>query len=613
MILPQSVMRLAASMLAWFVASSAAGQGDAGLSVLSLDSMEAFQSPGTNWSLASVVESDRTERWSLVPGAGTGVLVSLPDDHARTNLFTRWMHSDMELELEFMMPKGSNSGIYFQGRYEIQLLDSWEKSNPGFGDAGGIYQRWDEARGQGFEGHAPRVNASRAPGLWQSLRVVFRAPRFDAAGHKVQHARFELVVLNDAVLHQNVSVTGPTCAAAFADEAAQGPLMIQGDHGPVALRNIRYKRYGSEMITDSDVRYRLFVGDYTEVPLMELPTLEGRLDNLGAHRVEETQPLLVEYRGLINLPAGGWHRFSVALDWITGDPHFRDRRIGGAVLTVDDSEVLRHETNAAAVESKARLSAGTHPFAFVVHKSVAWRPPGVTLLVEGPDTPAHVLMQPSQRRQPVAPIRVSAESEPVILRGFVTHGGAKRTHAVSVGDPSGVHYSLDLASGTLLYVWRGPFLDVSAMWHNRGHDQLAKPQGSVLTLSGRSPLVWPGTEDSLQTRGYGLDADRRPVLVYELGDLTIEDRLAPARNSPYLWRTLSFTADGAPPEGLWVRAVSGASVRIIQEGVYDVDDRSFYIELLGDADVRSVGGEETLMLPIRFEGGAASVTYAIVW
>jgi hypothetical protein len=71
------------------------------------------------------------------------------------------------LKLDYMMAKGSNSGIYLQGRYEVQLLDSWGVRNPRPGDNGGIYERWDEARGkgnEGFQGHAPRHNASRAPG-----------------------------------------------------------------------------------------------------------------------------------------------------------------------------------------------------------------------------------------------------------------------------------------------------------------------------------------------------------------------------------------------------------------------------------------------------------------
>jgi hypothetical protein len=72
------------------------------------------------------------------------------------------------------------------------------------------------------------------------LEVVFRAPRFDQQGSKIGNARFVKVVLNGQIIHEDVEVTGPTRAATFENdpEAKKGPLMLQGDHGPVAYRNI---------------------------------------------------------------------------------------------------------------------------------------------------------------------------------------------------------------------------------------------------------------------------------------------------------------------------------------------------------------------------------------
>jgi hypothetical protein len=129
--------------------------------------------------------------------------------------------------------------VYLQGRYEVQIFDSWGVEKPGFGDCGGIYQRGRD--GERFEGHSPRENASRPPGEWQTFDIIFQAPRFDAAGGKTANARFVRVVHNGVVIHENVEVTGPTRAATFEDEKALGPLMLQGDHGPVAYRNIVVK------------------------------------------------------------------------------------------------------------------------------------------------------------------------------------------------------------------------------------------------------------------------------------------------------------------------------------------------------------------------------------
>jgi hypothetical protein len=150
-------------------------------------------------------------------------------------------HGDVEAQVEFCVPKNSNSGIYFMGRYEIQVLDSWGVEKPKSGDCGGIYERWKD--NQGYEGHPPRVNASKPPGEWQTFEVIFRAPRFDASGKKIQNARFIKVVHNGQVVHENVEVTGPTRAATYENvpEKSLGPIMLQGDHGPVAYRNITLK------------------------------------------------------------------------------------------------------------------------------------------------------------------------------------------------------------------------------------------------------------------------------------------------------------------------------------------------------------------------------------
>jgi len=85
------------------------------------------------------------------------------------------------------------------------------------------------------------VNASKAPGQWQSFHVWFRAPRFDAGGKKIENARFIKVIHNGVVVHENYEVGGRTRAHMEKPEAATGPLMIQGDHGPVAFRTIRIR------------------------------------------------------------------------------------------------------------------------------------------------------------------------------------------------------------------------------------------------------------------------------------------------------------------------------------------------------------------------------------
>jgi hypothetical protein len=157
-----------------------------------------------------------------------------------SDLVTDQKFGDIELYLEFMVAKGSNSGVYLHSLYEVQIFDSYGSTEPmTSSDAGGIYHQWIENHGVG--GSAPSRNASRPPGEWQSYHIWFRAPRFDASGKKTENARFLRVVFNGFSVQNNVEVEGPTRAHIDIPEAAENSLMLQGDHGPVAFRNIYWR------------------------------------------------------------------------------------------------------------------------------------------------------------------------------------------------------------------------------------------------------------------------------------------------------------------------------------------------------------------------------------
>ena len=224
----------------WATTTVAAGQVDeAKETCLVTDDLSTWQADTGQWTIVGKATTDPADPSRLSTEPGSDVLFNGPTGKT-SNLFSKLQHGDTEAHIEFMVPRGSNSGVYFQGRYEVQILDSWGVDNPKYGDCGGIYQRWKD--GQGFEGQAPRVNASRPPGKWQTFDVVFRAPRFDSDGKKIANAKFVKVIHNGIVVHENVDVTGPTRGAAFSDEKPSGPLMLQGDHGPVAYRNIRLRQ-----------------------------------------------------------------------------------------------------------------------------------------------------------------------------------------------------------------------------------------------------------------------------------------------------------------------------------------------------------------------------------
>ena len=199
--------------------------------------MAGWRAPAGEWAMVGEVSKDPADEKALAVKPGAGVIYNGPKGRS-ANILTGAEFGDLAAHVEFILPAKSNSGIYFMGRYEIQVYDSYgvEKDKyPGI-ECGGIYPRWV---GREIEGHSPRANVSRPPGEWQAFDVIFQAPRFDAAGAKTANAKFVKVVHNGRVIHENVEVAGPTRAARSNDEKPTGPLLLQGDHGPVAYRNVR--------------------------------------------------------------------------------------------------------------------------------------------------------------------------------------------------------------------------------------------------------------------------------------------------------------------------------------------------------------------------------------
>jgi 3-keto-disaccharide hydrolase len=171
-------------------------------------------------------------------GSGAPVKWKLVDEAVEVvpgtgDIQTKRPFSDFQLHVEFSVPlmldaqgqARGNSGVYLQGLYEIQVLDSYGLQ-PGKGDCGAIY-------GQA----PPMVNACRPPEQWQSYDILFHAPRFDAAGTLIEKPRVS-VIQNGIWIQDNVSIDGRTTASLDAEPHQSGPILLQ-DHGNrVRYRNI---------------------------------------------------------------------------------------------------------------------------------------------------------------------------------------------------------------------------------------------------------------------------------------------------------------------------------------------------------------------------------------
>jgi hypothetical protein len=174
---------------------------------------------------ASMNEKNQGQLDVAEASSGKGELVNAKGQGVDIYSEEKW--GDCTIEVELMVPKGSNSGVYVMGEYEVQVYDSYGKKKVNAGDLGGLYGA-----------AAPKVNAAKKPGEWQKFVIDFQAPRFEN-GKKTSNAKFLKIVLNGEVIHENVEMKGPTPSGVTGREAPTGPIMFQGDHGPVAYRNIR--------------------------------------------------------------------------------------------------------------------------------------------------------------------------------------------------------------------------------------------------------------------------------------------------------------------------------------------------------------------------------------
>ncbi len=155
-------------------------------------------------------------------------------------LVTKEKFGDCQLHVEWMIPKGSegkgqsrgNSGIELMGRYEIQVIESYENLTYADGQAASIYGQWP-----------PLVNVSRPEGEWNVYDIFFEAPRFE--GDKLAKPAYVTVVHNGVLMHHRKEILGRAVhrrVATYAPHGPEEPLSLQ-DHGrPVRFRNIWIRR-----------------------------------------------------------------------------------------------------------------------------------------------------------------------------------------------------------------------------------------------------------------------------------------------------------------------------------------------------------------------------------
>mgnify|MGYP003649226917 CR=1 FL=1 len=592
-------------------------------SELQLNDLSMFKLETDNWNIVGDVYVDRAQDKMLKSFPGKGVLANIPTEQTKNgHIFTDFEHGDIEIELDVMMPVNSNSGLYFQGRYEVQLLDSWGEREPTSADIGGIYQRWDDNREgdqKGYEGHPPKINASKSPGLWQHFKIIFHAPKFDTTGNKTENAVFQEVWLNGELIQENIEVTGPTRSSAFDDEKARGPFMIQGDHGPVAIRNLKYKLYEDNKVSLLDIHMTEYESNSDSITSFDTLTVvrDIKADSISAKMVTgDRVKRILKYDGQLDIPNSGTYLFDVGVN------------NGGALLVIGQDTVVDLNGDYS-LESpgigEVELEKGKLPFTFIYNKHNPWNS-GFRIEVEGPEIQKMSLNAKnslgSSNRGPAENILIQVGEEPTMQRGFMMHKGEKRTHCIAVGTSENINFSYDLSRESILHVWQGDFLDVTQMWHSRGNNQLAVPKGFLLAFHGdpdfmvleNKDMVWPDSIPSnikYKQIGYEIGDNGIPVFLHQIEGSAISNTFKPSENGRGLTRTIAIKGE----EDIWHKLAEGESIHILEDGTYIVNDESYFIDFSGNKDlvplVRHSNGKDELLLKIP--AGSESINYNIIW
>ena len=178
----------------------------------------------------TLLDGESTDGWEFRGNTSHWVAANGELDnagHGGSDIMTESTFLDCDLHIEFKHPEGSNSGVYLQGRYELQIIDSHGDALWG-GSCGAIYHIAD-----------PAVDATKPAGEWNSFDVDFTSGTLDMDG-RVVSARMT-VKHNDMLTYDDCEVPRATGGEINRYYLMPGPLMIQGTHGPVTLRNIKVR------------------------------------------------------------------------------------------------------------------------------------------------------------------------------------------------------------------------------------------------------------------------------------------------------------------------------------------------------------------------------------
>lgn len=581
----------------------------------------------TGWRRAERISFEATS--NTLVGRDSGLTLFI---ESKTNELVQLLpdHGDLVLDLEFMQTTGAAFSLYLQGRYRLDFGPAADE-----GSACGLVYSGAGAAAEVAENYRPYTDACRAAGVWQHLRLYFQAPEASDGSAGPGPAVLKSAYLNDNLIHYQRLLHGPSPASPLAAGDSQTPLLVRAHSGAVALRNLRtLDRAGrSSSVSDAGtvelnlptIRYRYYemesMGDDFTAYDRQPPVATGYIDRFDLNGIRKKgQNFAIRFSSKIDIPRQGDYTFMV-------------RTPSSARLYIDDQLVVdnggRHGFTE--VSGTIALSEGSHDLRLDYAQNQGWKRLDVAYQAPGGE---RRLLNSLDEEKTIAtfsndePLPVETDAEPFLLRSFVYfpsprvyEPARKRTHALSVGEDQGPHYTIDLQSGALLMAWQGAFVDAGQMWVDRGEPQVVKPLGGTVNFSGEPQWVdlsepgaaWPDTispDDDFQHLRYELDDQGRPLFFYTINGQTVSDRLVPEAGQRSLVREL-LAQDG---EGAYTLIAHGRRIEPLADNHYEVVGQGYTIELLEPRSARLYlrNEGESQRLIARMDSGG-SLRYRIRW
>jgi hypothetical protein len=354
-------------------------------------------------------------------------------------------------------------------------------------------------------------------------------------------------------------------------------LRFQGDHGSLAFRNIVLTSFDQPAAELQNLSYEVNYDPYNpEANPKDLPVQDkGELNELTWEFLKQPNEYVYTITGDIIAPNDGKYTFT---QYSSSN---NSLKIDG-VMVIENQYTGANDGRSASIE----LNAGKHTLEFYNAKYDGWMRPALGLFVSGPGFREKALNSPSSMlgNKPADPILILKDDYDNLrsFMGFTEDGKRKRvTHAISVSTPAGIHFTYDLDKGALLQAWRGQFLNATPMWDSRG-DGSSRPLGAItpfnddLTISDKLPAIWPSDTvgSGYRPLGYSLDDENIPTFRYQIYGNKVSDHIEVAEKQK-LKRIISVDSD-AP---FAARLAEGYSIEKIEEGLYAINDKSWFVEI----------------------------------